>query len=108
LVFLLAMLGTSAALAARPLYAGLLAAQAGFYALAAVGALAGARAGRAASLAYYFCFANGAATAGMAKGLFGLQPVRWSKVGRTAAVAGAGRGGASGRAGGAPVEEVAS
>jgi cellulose synthase/poly-beta-1,6-N-acetylglucosamine synthase-like glycosyltransferase len=79
-IFLLAMLASSAALAARPLYAALLAAQAGFYGLALAG-WAQARRGapsRLAGTAYYFCSMNLALLHGMCRYLSGRQKAVWS------------------------------
>jgi len=95
-VLLALLAGNTAAAIAVPrgdggrwgLYAGLLAGQGLFYALALAGAALGrSRLPRALCLPYYFCLTNAAALVGFFRWLRGSQPVTWTHADRAAAPA---------------------
>jgi hypothetical protein len=81
---LLTLLATSAALAARPMFGALLAAQLAFYVLAALGGLANARASRPTLLyvPFYFVVMNFAAAGGLWRYVRGRHSVLWTKAAR--------------------------
>jgi cellulose synthase/poly-beta-1,6-N-acetylglucosamine synthase-like glycosyltransferase len=78
-LLVLALFVANAALVDHPFYAGLLVAQAAFYAAAGAGAVAGARGRRPALLAvpYVFCLLNDATLIAFARFVRGRQRVTW-------------------------------